>query len=62
MILSLYARGMSTRDIKAHLGEVYGADVSPDLVSRVTDVVADEITAWQTRPTDRGRFPSVVAN
>jgi putative transposase len=53
MILSLYARGMSTRDIKAHLGEVYGADVSPDLVSRVTDVVADEITAWQTRPTDR---------
>ena len=53
MILSLYARGMTTRDIKAHLSEVYGAEVSPDLVSRVTDVVTDEITAWQTRPTDR---------
>jgi putative transposase len=53
MILSLYARGMTTRDIRAHLSEVYGAEVSPDLVSRVTDVVTDEITAWQTRPTDR---------
>jgi putative transposase len=50
MILSLYARGMTTRDITAHLAEVYGAEVSPALVSRVTDVVAEEITAWQTRP------------
>jgi putative transposase len=53
MILSLYARGMTTRDIAAHLEEVYGASVSPELVSRVTDVVTDEITAWQTRPTER---------
>jgi putative transposase len=52
MILSLYARGMTTRDIQAHLEEVYGAEVSPALVSRVTDVVAEEITAWQTRPLD----------
>lgn len=52
MILSLYARGMTTRDIQAHLAEVYGADVSPALISRVTDVVTDEITAWQTRPLD----------
>lgn len=52
MILSLYARGMTTRDIKAHLEEVYGAEVSPALVSKVTDVVADEITAWQARPLD----------
>jgi putative transposase len=52
MILSLYARGMTTRDIQAHLAEVYGAEVSPALVSRVTDVVAEEITAWQTRPLD----------
>jgi putative transposase len=52
MILSLYARGMTTRDITAHLAEVYGAQVSPALISRVTDVVADEITAWQTRPLD----------
>jgi putative transposase len=53
MILSLYARGMTTRDIAAHLQEVYGARVSPELISRVTDVVTDEITAWQTRPTER---------
>jgi len=52
MILSLYARGMTTRDIRAHLAEVYGAEVSPALVSRVTDVVADEVTAWRTRPLD----------
>jgi putative transposase len=52
MILSLYARGMTTRDIKAHLAEVYGAEVSPELVSKVTDVVAEEITAWQNRPTE----------
>jgi putative transposase len=52
MILSLYARGMTTRDIQAHLAEVYGAEVSPALVSKITDVVADEITAWQTRPVD----------
>ena len=52
MILSLYARGMTTRDIQAHLAEVYGAAVSPALISRVTDVVAEEITAWQTRPLD----------
>lgn len=52
MILSLYARGMTTRDIKEHLAEVYGAEVSPGLISNVTDVVADEITLWQTRPLD----------
>jgi putative transposase len=52
MILSLYARGMTTRDIKAHLAEVYGAEVSHDLISKVTDVVADEIAAWQNRPVD----------
>ena len=50
MILSLYARGMTTRDIQAHLAEVYGAEVSPALISNVTSVVAEEITAWQTRP------------
>jgi len=52
MILSLYARGMTTRDIQAHLAEVYGTEVSPALISRVTDVVAEEITTWQTRPLD----------
>ena len=52
MILSLYARGLTTRDIKEHLAEVYGAEVSPGLISNVTDVVQDEITQWQTRPLD----------
>lgn len=52
MILSLYARGMSTRDITAHLGEVYGAEVSASTISRVTDVVVEEIAAWQSRPVD----------
>jgi putative transposase len=51
-ILSMYARGMSVRDIQAHLAEIYGTEVSPDLISRVTDAVADEVQAWQTRPLD----------
>lgn len=50
MILSLYARGMSTRDIGSHLDEIYGARVSAATISRVTDVVADEIAQWQSRP------------
>lgn len=49
-VLALYARGMSTRDIQGHLRELYGTDVSPDLISRVTDAVIDEARAWQTRP------------
>lgn len=52
IILSLYARGLTTRDITAHLEEVYGASVSPALISNITDVVADEIVTWQTRPLD----------
>jgi transposase-like protein len=52
MILSLYARGLSTRDIEAHLKEVYGLTASPALISKITDVVVDEITAWQNRPVD----------
>lgn len=49
-IIALYARGMSTRDIQAHVGELYGVTISPDLVSAVTDAVIDEVTAWQSRP------------
>jgi putative transposase len=49
-IVSMYARGMSTREIVGHLRELYGIEVSPDLVSAVTDAVLDEIAAWQTRP------------
>jgi transposase-like protein len=51
-VLALYARGMSTRDIQGHLRELYGTDVSPDLISRVTDAVLDEVRAWQARPLD----------
>jgi putative transposase len=51
-VLALYARGMSTRDIQGHLRELYGTDVSADLISRVTDAVLDEVKAWQARPLD----------
>jgi putative transposase len=51
-IIALYARGMSTRDIKAHLAEIYGVDVSPDLISSVTDAVMEDVRAWQQRPLD----------
>jgi putative transposase len=51
-IIALYARGMTTRDIRAHLREMYDVDVSPDLISRVTDAVLDELAEWQSRPLD----------
>jgi putative transposase len=51
-ILALYARGMSTRDISAHLEEIYGVEVGRDLISKVTDAVMDDARAWQTRPLD----------
>ncbi len=51
-ILSLYSRGMTTRDIEAHLREVYGVQASRELISNVTEVVVDEIKAWQSRPLD----------
>src|SRR4051812_29525524 len=46
----MYARGMSTREIQGHLRELYSLEVSPDLVSAVTDAVLDEVTEWQNRP------------
>jgi putative transposase len=49
-ILSLYARGMTVREIQGHLQEMYGAEVSPSLISCVTDAVMDETKAWQGRP------------
>lgn len=49
-ILSLYARGMTTREIQGHLQEMYGVEVSPTLISDVTDAVLDEVKAWQNRP------------
>src|ERR671929_558753 len=49
-VISMYARGMSTREIVGHLRELYGIEVSPDLISAVTDAVLDEVTTWQARP------------
>ena len=49
-IIAMYARGMSTRDIQAHIEEIYGIEVSPALVSAVTDAVLEEVAAWQNRP------------
>jgi putative transposase len=51
-ILSMYARGMTTRDIQAHLQEIYGVEVSATLISNVTDGVVEEVKAWQNRPLD----------
>ena len=51
-ILPLYAKGMSTREIAATIEDLYGAEVSPALISKVTDAVIDEVIAWQARPLD----------
>ncbi len=51
-ILSLYARGMTVREIQQHLTEIYGVEVSPTLISTVTDGVIDEVKQWQSRPLD----------
>ena len=49
-IISMYARGMTVREIQGHLQELYGVEVSPDLISRVTSAVIEEVKAWQSRP------------
>jgi putative transposase len=51
-ILSLYARGMTVREIQSHLEEMYGTEVSPGLISTVTEAVMEEVKAWQARPLD----------
>jgi transposase-like protein len=51
-IISLYARGMTVREIQGHLEEMYGTEVSPALISSVTDAVSDEVKVWQGRPLD----------
>ncbi len=51
-VLSLYARGMTTREIQGHLEEIYDVEVSPALISKVTDAVLDEVKTWQNRPLD----------
>ena len=49
-IISLYGRGMTVREIQGHLAELYGTEVSPDLISKVTDAILDEVRDWQSRP------------
>jgi putative transposase len=49
-VLSLYARGLSTRDIQGHLEDLYGTEVSPTLISSITDAVLEEVRTWQARP------------
>src|SRR5256885_14618757 len=51
-ILALYSRGLSVRDIEAHLADMYGVSVGRDLISRVTDAVLEDVKAWQQRPLD----------
>jgi hypothetical protein len=49
-LVSMYARGMTVREIQGHLADLYGIEMSPDLISAVTDAVLDEISEWQNRP------------
>jgi putative transposase len=51
-VISLYAKGMTTGDIQAHLAEIYGTDISRDTISRITDAVVEDMVAWQHRPLD----------
>lgn len=58
-IVSMYARGMTVREIQGHLKEMYGVEVSPDLISRVTDEVMNEVREWQNRPLDQV-YPIII--
>jgi putative transposase len=58
-ILSMYSRGMTVREVQGHLDDIYAVEVSPDLISSVTDSVLKEVRAWQTRPLD-GVYPIVL--
>ena len=62
IVLSLFAKGLTTGEISAHFAEIYGASVSKETVSRITDRVLDELEVWKARPLQPGRFPVIVAN
>jgi transposase-like protein len=58
-VISLYAKGMTTGDIQAHLAEIYGTSISTDTISRITDAVLEDLQVWQQRPLD-GVYPVLV--
>jgi putative transposase len=59
-VISLYARGLTVREIQGHLAEIYGAEVSPDLISKITDTVLQDAKAWQNRPLERVYLDALV--
>jgi transposase-like protein len=61
-VISLYAKGMTTGDIQAHLAEIYDTDISRDTISRITNAVIEDMAGWQSRPLDARRFLGVVVN
>ena len=62
LVISLSAKGLTTGEVQAHLAEVYGAQVSRQTISTITDKVIEGMAEWQNRPLDPGRFPVMVAN
>ena len=62
LVISLSAEGLTHGEISAHLAEVYGAEVSKQTVTTITDRVLEGMSDWQNRPLDPGRFPAIVAN
>jgi putative transposase len=62
VIISLYAGGMTVRDIQHHLATTIGTDLSHETISKITDEILAEVLAWQRRPLETRRFPLVVAN
>jgi putative transposase len=62
LVISLSAKGLTTGEVAAHLAEVYGAEVSRQTISTITDKVVEGMVEWQNRPLDPGRFPVVAAN
>ena len=61
-MISLYAKGLTTGEIGAHLDEIYGIGVSRETISKITDAVVTDMTAWQNRPLDAAWIPVVVAS
>ena len=62
MIISLYAGGMTLRDIQHHLVSTIGTELSHETISKITDQVAEEVLIWQRRPLEAWRFLAIVAN